>query len=114
MATNSQPKETPEYHTFREHYERLYHAIQDPLTLATQLFSRGIITSVVKEKVTVSALTRLEKNDALLTAVLGRIRTDPRMFYELLSTLNEDTSMQSLVKSMQGMISLRIYGIVIA
>ena len=99
MATNSQ--ETPEYRTFREHYDRLYHAIQDPLSLATRLFSRGIITSVVKEKVTVSALTRLEKNDALLTAVLGKIRTDPRMFCEFLSTLKDDPSMQSLVESME-------------
>ena len=99
MASNSQ--ETPEYRTFREHYDRLYHAIQDPLSLATRLFSRGVITSVVKEKVTVSALTRLEKNDALLTAVLGKIRTDPRMFYEFLSTLKEDPSMQSLVESME-------------
>ena len=65
------------------------------------LFSRGIITSVVKEKVTVSALTRLEKNDALLTAVLGKIRTDPRMFYEFLSILKEDLSMKSLVESME-------------
>ena len=111
MATNTQPQETPEYRAFREHYDRLYHAIQDPLSLATRLFSRGIITSVVKEKVTVSALTRLEKNDALLTAVLGRIRTDLRMFHEFLSTLNEDTSMKSLVKSIQGMISLRVYSI---
>ena len=111
MATNSQPQETPEYRTFREHYDRLYHAIQDPLSLATRLFSRGIITSVVKEKVTVSAFTRLEKNDALLTAVLEKIRTDPRMFHEFLSTLDEDTSMKSLVKSMQGMISLRVYSI---
>ena len=60
---------------------------------------------------TVSAFTRLEKNDALLTAVLEKIRTDPRMFHEFLSTLDEDTSMKSLVKSMQGMISLRVYSI---
>ena len=43
MATNSQPQETPEYRTFREHYDRLYHAIQDPLSLAARLFSQGIM-----------------------------------------------------------------------
>ena len=59
-------------------------------------------------------LSRLEKNNVLLNAVEMQIQTDPRVFRALLSTLNEDTTMQSLVKSMQGMISLRIYGIVIA
>ena len=110
MATNSQPQETPEYHTFREHYYRLVQAIQDPLSLAAQLFSQGIITSAVKEQMIVSALTRLEKNSLLLSAVEGQIQTDPRVLHVFLSTLNEDSSMQSVVKSMQGMISCKIYG----
>ena len=110
MATNSQPQETPEYRTFREHYYRLVQAIQDPLSLAAQLFSQDIITSAVKEQMIVSALTRLEKNSLLLSAVEGQIQTDPRVLHVFLSTLNEDTSMQSVVKSMQGMISCKIYG----
>ena len=112
MATNSQLQETPEYHTFREHYYRLVQAIQDPLSLAAQLFSQGTITSAVKEQMIVSALTRLEKNSLLLSAVEGQIQTDPRVLHVFLSTLNEDTSMQSVVKSMQGMTSpiASIYG----
>ena len=35
MATNSEPQETPEYRTFRQYYDRLYNAIQDPLSLNT-------------------------------------------------------------------------------
>ena len=114
MATNSQPQETPEYRLFRKHYDRLYHAIQDPLSLATRLYSQDVITSAVKEQMSVLGLSRLEKNNVLLNAVEMQIQTDPRVFRAFLSTLNEDTTMQSLVKSMQGMISLRIYGIVIA
>ena len=110
MATNSQPQETPEYRTFREHYGRLYHTIQDPLSLATQLFAKSIITSAVKGKMNIVGLSTLEKNSLLLSAVEGQIQTDPRVFHVFLSTLNEDTSMQSLVKSMQGMISCKIYG----
>ena len=114
MATNSQPQETPEYRLFRKSYDRLYHAVQDPLSLAAGLYSQGIITSAVKEQMSMLGLSRLEKNNVLLSAVEMQIRTDPRVFHVFLSTLNEDTSMKSLVKSMQGMISLRIYGIVIA
>ena len=109
MATNTQPQETPEYRTFREHYDRLYHAIQDPLTLATRLFAKSIITSVIKGKMNIVGLSTLEKNSILLSAVEGQVQTDPKTFHVFLSTLNEDTSMELLVKSMQGM----IYGIYI-
>ena len=101
MATNTQPQETPEYRTFREHYDRLYHAIQDPLSLATRLFTRSIITSAVKGKMVAMGLSTLEKNSLLLNAVEMQLRTYPKMFHEFLSALNEDPSMQSLVESMQ-------------
>ena len=101
MATSSQPQGTPEYRTFREHYDRLYHAIQDPLSLATQLFSQGIITSAVKEQMSMLGLSRLEKNNVLLCAVEMKIQTDTRVLHVFLETLNEDTSMQPLAKSIQ-------------
>ena len=101
MATNSQPQETPEYHTFREHYDRLYHAIQDPLSLATRLFTRNIITSAVTGRMIAVGLSTLEKNYVLLSAVEMQLRTDPMMFYKFLSALKEDPAMQSLVESME-------------
>ena len=101
MATNSQLHETPEYRTFREHYSRLYNAIQDPLSLAIQLFSQGIITFAVRENMTVPAFSRLEKNNALLSAVEMQIRSNSSAYHVFLSTLKEDCSMQSLVESMQ-------------
>ena len=101
MATNSQPQETPEYCTFREHYYRLYHAIQDPLSVATRLFARSIITSAVTGRMIAMGLSTLEKNSVLLSAVEMQIRTDPKTFYEFLSALNEDPSMWGLVESIQ-------------
>ena len=101
MATNSKPHETPEYRTLREHYSRLYNAIQDPLSLATQLFSQCIITSAIKEHISVSILTRLEKNNALLSAVRVQVQNSPGMYHIFLSALKEDPSMQSLVESME-------------
>ena len=101
MATNSQPQETPEYRTFREHYDRLVHAIQDPLTLATRLFTRTIIDPTMLQRVNVPALPPFQNTITLLTAVLGKIQTDPRMFGVFLSALNEDPSMLALVESMQ-------------
>ena len=97
MAINSQPQ----YCIFREHYDRLYHAIQDPLSLATKLFSQGIITSAVKEQMSVLGLSRLEKNNELLSAVEMKIQTDSSVLHVFLATLNEDTSMQPLAESIQ-------------
>ena len=101
MATNSQPQETPEYHTFRVHYDRLVHAIQDPLSLATRLFTQGIITYEVKDRVNILGLSKLEKTDKLLSAIEGQIRSDPNMFQNFLSALNKDPSIHPLVESMQ-------------
>ena len=101
MATNSQPQETPEYQTFREHYARLVHAIQNPLSLATQLFTRNIIDSSLLQQMNTLGFTIFQNANTLLTAVLGKIKTDPRTLRVFLSALNEDPSMQSLVESIQ-------------
>ena len=101
MATSSQRQETPECCSFRKHYDRLYHVIQDPLSLATRLYSQGIITSAVKEQMSILGVSRLEKNNALLSAVEMQIQTDASVLHVFLATLNEDPSMQSLAESMQ-------------
>ena len=102
MATNTQPQEkTPEYRTFREHYARLYHAIQNPLSLATQLFTRSIIDSSILQRMNTLGFTTFQNTNTLLSAVLGKIQTDPSVFGEFLLSLKEDPSMQSLVESME-------------
>ena len=101
MATNSQPQETPEYQTFREHYDRLYHAIQDPLSLATRLFTRTVIDSSILQRMNTLGFTTFQNTTTLLTAVLGKIQADPKMFGVFLSALKEDPSMQLLVESME-------------
>ena len=101
MATNSQPQETPEYRTFREHYARLYHAIQNPLSLATQLFTKSIIDSSLLQQMSTLGFTTFQNTNTLLSAVLGKIQTDPSVFVVFLSALKEDPSMQLLVESME-------------
>ena len=46
-------------------------------------------------------LSRLEKNNVLLSAVEMQIQTDPSVLHVFLSALKEDPSMQSLAGSMQ-------------
>ena len=98
-------QETLEYRIFRKHYDRLVLSIEDPLPLATRLFTKGVIISAVKEKISVLGLSTLEKNNALLTAVEEHIQLDPQKINVFLSALNEDPSLQSLVESMQSKFS---------
>ena len=79
MATNPRHQETPECRTFREHYDSLYHVIQDPLSLATRTYSRGILTPAVKEQMSVPSLSRLEKSNALLNDVEMQLQTKPAL-----------------------------------
>jgi len=74
-TTNARHQETPECRTFREHYDSLYHVIQDPLSLATRTYSRGILTPAVKEQMSVPSLSRLEKSNALLNDVEMQLQT---------------------------------------
>ena len=101
MTTNSQPQETPEYRTFREHYDRLVTAILDPLPLAARLFARNIIDFTLLQRMNTLGFTTFQNTNTLLSAVLGKIQTDPKAFGVFLLALKEDPSMQSLVESMQ-------------
>ena len=101
MATNLQPQEIPEYRILREHYDSLVTAISHPLLLATRLFARSIIDATLLQRVNVPALPPFQNTITLLTAVLGKIQTDPNTFSAFLSALNEDPTMQSLVESME-------------
>ena len=101
MATNSQPQETPEYRTFREHYDRLVNSISDPLPLATRLFARSVIDFTLLQRMNTLGFTTFQNTNSLLSAVLGKIQTDPSTFHVFLSALSEGTSTSPLVESMQ-------------
>ena len=100
MATRD-PPETSEYRIFRERYDILIQSIKDPLPLATRLFTQGVVTSAVKEHMSVVGLSTLDKSNVLLGAVEKQIQSDPQKFHVFLSVLNEDPSVQLLVESMQ-------------
>ena len=101
MATNSQSQETPEYRTFREHYDKLVNTISDPLPLATRLFARSMIDCTLLQRMNTLGFTTFQNTNSLLSAVLGKIQTDPSTFHVFLSALSEGVSMWPLVESMQ-------------
>ena len=65
------------------------------------MYSQDIITSAVKEEMSVLGRSRLEKNSVLLNAVEMQLQTKPSVLHMFLSVLKEDPSMQSLAENMQ-------------
>lgn len=102
LKTPSVAIPSQEYDTFLLHYSKVVDAIQDPVPLATRLFDRGIIDRTVLQNVTYPGQPRFKNTHILLSAVKGRIQTNPTTFQVFLSALKEDTSLQSLVESMEG------------
>lgn len=93
----------PEYYIFRLHYTKVLNAVHDPLPLAKQLYAKGIIDRTVLETVNMPALPKFKNTHSLLYAVEERIRTDPSKFPVVLSALKKDSSIESLVNSMQNL-----------
>ena len=70
MASN---EDTPEARAFQEHYFTLVNVIQDPDTLADQLFSKRILSREVLVGLQTPGVSNLMKNRKILQCVLDRI-----------------------------------------
>ena len=102
LKTPSVAIPSQEYDSFLLHYSKVVDAIQDPVPLATRLFDRGVIDHTVLQNVTLPGQPRFKNTHILLSAVRGRIQTNPTTFQVFLSALKGDPSLQSLVESMKG------------
>ena len=98
MDGRTPPEKSPEYRAFRRHYHELVQVIQNPLVLATRLFSMEIIDHSVVETLNTSGIPRQEKAVSLLLAVEGQIRIAPNRFHLFLNAMKEDQCMDALVQ----------------
>ena len=81
---------TPEATVLRKHFSELVNTIQEPVLLAAELYSAGIITRNLLERVSsATVLTRTDKTCLLLGAVSDHTSTDPETFGTFLSILSE-------------------------
>ena len=100
-ASSSVAPDMPEQRAFRETYGELMEAIQDPVYLAANLYSAGLIQLAVRAEMTTPGVSRFEKNEKLLTAVESQIRATPSKFARFLNVLSRDLSMEPLVEKLQ-------------
>ena len=82
---------TPEATVLRKHFSELVKTIQEPVLLAAELYSAGIITHNLLERVSSATVsTRTDKTCWLLGAVSDHTSTDPEAFDTFLSILSEE------------------------
>lgn len=91
--------EKPEVRVLRVNFAKLCKGIQDPLPLAIQLYSKGIITDALLKHV--QSANGTEKSLTLLTAVRDQVEIEPGKFSSFLSLLREEPQLSSLAHSME-------------
>ena len=86
---DAKDEETPEAKTLRQHYADLTKAIQDPLGLASELYSADVIARKVLDSTIESSHTKVEKTMHLLQAVSDQIAVNPKDFHCFLTILKK-------------------------
>ena len=85
----------------KKNYSDLVGTIQDPAGLAGSLYSRGMITRSVRDKVQERVdLTTTEKARVLINAVEAQVTTNPSMFQVFMEVLKEEPSLSTIVERM--------------
>lgn len=87
--------ETVEAKTMRKHYADLTKAIQDPLGLASELYSADVIARSILDSALESTNPKVEKAMHLLQAVSDQIAINPKDFHCFLAVLKKDSSLQA-------------------
>ena len=92
----SSPRQGPGYRAFLTHMDTLRTAITDPGHLATQLYAKGLLTSLAHQRANLASLAPLERSQELLSVLDGRIASDEGAFDKLLSVLSQEPVMEEL------------------
>lgn len=99
---------SPEVRAFRESFEALYKAIQDPGSLAVRLYSMNLITSEVRDETFALSLSHQERTSVLLGAVEQRIKYTPESFHQFVHALEVDPTLKSDASNLVR--KYRVYG----
>ena len=80
--------------------------IQNPELLAWQLYSKGVLSEMVVDKVSTMELSTVQKNTKLLSAVREQIAVDQSKFQDLLIILRERPELKDVAEKLTGLIGL--------
>ena len=98
---------------FRQHSGSLLRGIQDPMALAWDLNSKGLINSQVREQACLTTATDQQRVSCLLDDLEGKMASDEAAFDTFPSVLSQDPVMWQKLKDARGTvrISYKVYSV---
>ena len=90
-----------EYQVLQKYYGKLIRAISDPVILAADLFSAGLISDLIRMKATNESDWLITRNDHLLNGMIGAIVCDPNNLTKFISILEVNTPLDSIARDMK-------------
>ena len=90
-----------ESEAFRKCSTDLMREIQDPELLAWELYSDGIVSETVMDKVSVVGLSSVQRKTRLLSAVRVQIATDPTKFQNFLKVLRNKPQLKDVAEKLK-------------
>ena len=87
MANNTFIPSTKEYQVLRKKFASLFHTITDPMTLAVELYSAGLISESARMKATTESNTRTAKSYCLLDELMIVVAKDCTNLMKIISVL---------------------------
>ena len=100
-ADKKMARENAGFMAFRQLSGSLLRAIQDPMTLAWDLNSKGLIDSQVREQACLITATVQQRVSCLLGALEGKIASDEAAFDTFLSVLSQDPVMEEMWRKLK-------------
>ena len=92
-----QETESAEYRSFRDHFADLFESIQNPTTLSVRLYSAGLLSLEIRNKIlSRGVLVDSEKVSVLLVAIETTIHQNSSNYHKFVEALEKDSSMQHL------------------
>ena len=89
---SSQEEMSAEYQSFRRHFADISESIQNPTTLASRLYSAGMLSRERRNNIGSLQLS-VEQIGQLLDALEGQIKVDSQNFYKFVDELEKDKPM---------------------
>ena len=94
MATSTPPHTG--HRAFLEHIQELESAVTDPGGLAVQLYAKGLIDQVTRQRASLTSVTQLERSRELLEKLEQKIKSDEAIFDIFLSILAPNPTMEDI------------------
>ena len=101
VAAHRYSQTSLEERILQNHYSDLQQGIVHPLSIASQLVQRKVVDMALVSKLTTPAMSCLQQNAAILSAVNSSVHNDPSHFQVLLSILENTAESATLARKMR-------------